>query len=383
MSTVAAAARAFAWDRRGADVQLCRSRSRLAFVREAVDAARTFERFGVKLIHPSTDQAAAIVQAMQAVVTAGGRIAPLPIEQDSLRAIQRHLLHVAAELTPAADTLPDDLAARLPGEVLRRETVRILALLPPIDQQVRPEKVAVVEAAARQLGVEDRGVELLRQAVRGQHKRMAMSMMRRSVAHYWSPTGKARLRDWLDMVRIMLPPIPGIYSMLRNEALLAKYQALGRKPATTLGYALHRFYMERGFPLPGEPKSFPEGWGKHEVYHVLSEYDSTLQGEMLNAAFSGGNTEKLCMDLLLATLLQFQAGRQILPGPHPTGLLQPDAFFRAVARGAAMNVDLLAGAWNIWSVVDTPLDELRIRFGIPLLSDDERTNLIRAEALIV
>ncbi|MBN8902100.1 MAG: hypothetical protein J0H57_13795, partial [Rhodospirillales bacterium] len=244
---------------------------------------------------------------------------------------------------------------------------------------VHPARLAAELARA----CEDRGVEILRQAVRGQHKRMAMSMMRRSVAHYWSPTGKARLRDWLDMVRIMLPPIPGIYSMLTNEPLLARYKALGGKPQATLGYALHRFYVERGFPLPGEPKSFPEGWGKHEVYHVLSEYDSTLQGEMLNAAFSGGNPEKLCMDLLLATLLQFQAGRQILPGPHPVGLLEPDAFFRAVARGAAMNVDLLAGPWDLWSVVDTPLQELRARFGIPLLSDDERTNLTRAEALIV
>ncbi|MDR3534862.1 MAG: hypothetical protein P4L71_00050, partial [Acetobacteraceae bacterium] len=269
----------------------------------------------MKLIHPSPVQAAAIVQAMQAVVTAEGRIAPLSIETESLAAIQRHLLQREQPMESADRTLPTDLADVLGDPDMRRETIRILAVLPILDQKILPEKVQVVEAAARQLDIEDRGVELLRMAVKRQHRHMGMSILMRSVAHYWSPTGRARLRDWLDMVRIMLPPVPGLYSMLTDKVLLAKYRALGAKPQSTLGFVLYDFYVKRGFPLPGEPKSFPEGWGKHEVYHVLSEYDTSLQGEMLNAAFSGGNTERLCMDLLLATLLQFHAGRQVLPGP--------------------------------------------------------------------
>ena len=87
------------------------------------------------------------------------------------------------------------------------------------------------------------------------------------------------------------------------------------------------------------------------------------------------------MDLLLATLLQFHAGRQILPGPCPSGLLMPDAFFRAVARGAAMKVDLLKG-FDMWSIVDRPLDELRADYQIPTLDAQERRALIAAEALI-
>lgn len=335
----------------------------------------------MKLIHPSPRQAVSIVQAMRAVVTAQGQVAPLPIELDSLVAIRRHLLGLPEPLAVAGPTLPFDFAAVLPDPLTRRETIRILALLPILDQEVVAPKVAVVEQAARELGVEDHGLVLLRQALKRQNRRMGTSMMMRSVAHYWSPTGKARLRDWLDMARIMMPEIPGLYSMLTDKALLAKYQALARLPATTLGYALHDFYVRRGFPLPGEPKSFPEGWGKHEIYHVLSEYDTSLEGEMLNAAFSGGNTEYLCMDLLMATLLQFHAGRQVLPGPCPRGLLEPDSFFRAVARGAAMNVDLLKD-WNLWSVVDRPLDTLRADFQIPPLNERERQALAAAGALI-
>ncbi len=69
-------------------------------------------------------------------------------------------------------------------------------------------------------------------------------------------------------------------------------------------------------------------------------------------------------------------------GPVPTGLLQPDPFFRAVARGAAMNVDLLKD-WDIWSVVDRPLPELRAAFQIPSLTASERTVRAESDALLV
>jgi hypothetical protein len=337
--------------------------------------------YAVRHIFPSVEQSSAIVQAMQAVVTAEGRVDPLPIEVASINAIQRHLLHQPEPILVSENTMPANLADIVVPPDMRLQTVRYLTLLPVIDQQVRADKVQVVEAVARQLAVEDRGLTILRQAVKRQHRRIGMGAMTRSVAHYWSPTGKARLRDWLDMARIMMPAIPGLYSMLTDEDLLAKYRALGQKPDATMGRVLHDFYIKRGFPLPGEPKSFPEGWGKHEVYHILGEYDTTLQGEMLNAAFSGGNTEQLCMDLLLATLLQFHAGRQILPGPAPVGLLEPDVFFRAIARGASMNVDLLRG-WNLWSIVDMPVAEIRTNFELPLLSPQERQELARSDALL-
>lgn len=333
------------------------------------------------IIHPDDRQAAAIVQAMHAVAGAEGEIDLLPVERDSIAAIQRHLLHRETPLEPASPALPADLPEVLVDPVMRRETVRILTLLPTIDKRLMPVKVGLVETAAARLGVEDRGLAILRQAVKGRFRRLAYGLMMRSVAHYWSPTGKARLRDWLDMLRIGMPAIPGLYGVLTDKSLLDRYRGLGERPAGTLGHGLYRFYRDRGFPMPGEPKSFPEGWSKHEAYHVISEYETSDQGEMLNAAFSAGNTEVLCMDLLLLTLLQFQAGIQVMPGPCLTDALSPDAFFRAIARGMATKVDLLAG-WDMWAVVDLPLDELRRRYAVPPLSSDERARLTEAGALL-
>lgn len=318
---------------------------------------------------------------MCAVASARGAVALLPVERDSIEAIQRHLLHVTEPLALASADLPANLEATLPDPVMRRQVVRLLALLPVLDGAVSAQKADVVEEAARRLAIDDVGLVLLRQAVARRFTRMAFGLMWRSVAHYWSPTGRVRVRDAIDMLRIGMPSIPGLYDLFRDRRLLARYEGLAELPEGTLGRALHRFYRNNGFPLPGEPKSFPEGWSRHEVYHVVSGYAPTDQGEMLNAAFSGGNTEVLCMDLLMLTLLQFQAGFRVMPGPVLTGELRPDAFFRAVARGTAMQVDLLDG-WSLWSAVDQPLEAVRREWGVPALGAEERSQLASWNALI-
>ena len=323
-----------------------------------------------------------IVQALHAVATAQGTVALEPIERDSIVEIQRHLLHLAQPIEPAAATLPDDLATAIVEPAMRQSVMRILALLPVIDKRILTAKVAMVEEAARRLEIEERGVEILRLAVKGKFRSIGFSAMMRSVGHYWSPTGKMRLRDWLDMLRNFLPPVPGLYQMIGDQALLARFQALGQLPSDTMGHALYRFYTDRGFALPGEPKSFPEGWAKHEAYHVLSEYEVNNQGEMLLGAFSGGNSRLLCMDLLMVTLLQFQAGKRVVPGPLPTDELRPAAFFRALARGAAMNVDLLGGQWTLWPEIDKPIAALRTAYNVPPLSTEERHELNGWQALI-
>ena len=333
-------------------------------------------------LHPTGNQAAAIVQAMQAVATAQGTVALEPIERDSIVEIQRHLLQLDRPIEPAGTTLPDALANLVVEPAMRQSVVRILVLLPLIDKRILAAKVAVVEEAARRLAVEDRGLEILRLAVKGKFRSIGFNAMMRSVGHYWSPTGRMRLRDWLDMLRNFLPPVPGLYQMVGDKALLARFQALGQLPNDTLGYALYRFYTDRGFALPGEPKSFPEGWAKHEAYHVLSEYEVNNQGEMLLAAFSGGNSRLLCMDLLMVTLLQFQAGKRVVPGPTPVDELRPAAFFRAIARGASMNVDLLGGQWNLWPVAEQPIANLRTAYNVPPLSAAERHELDGWQALI-
>jgi hypothetical protein len=333
----------------------------------------------MRLVRPSPQQAATIVRAMYAVVSAEGRIAPLPIETESIDAAQRHLLQQDPPLIAEPGLLPEDLATVLDTQPLRLQAFRMLALLPIIDRRIDPAKVAVVEKAAARLDIQEYGLVILRHAAKRQFKRLAFSLMRRFVAQYWSPTGHARPRDYLNFFWWMLPQLHGPNTARRNRALLARYQALADLPPGTFGNALHAFFIRHEIPLPGQAKSVP--WAMHEVYHVLSEYGVGLPAELTLTAFIGGTQEETCLDQMLFGLLSYQAGRQIVGGFVTEGVLRPDEYFRAMARGAEINVNLMSG-WDLWEVAPMPLPELRAKYNLPTFSDQEREALLSHDGLL-
>lgn len=334
----------------------------------------------MKLVRPSADQAATIVQAMYAVISAEGRIAPIPIEIESIEAAQRHLFFQRQPLTGAPGPLPTNLAQVIVDPVLRRQTVRALALLPTVDRHMLPEKVAVVLTAAAQLGVHEFGLEMLRNAAKGRFKRIAFGLSRRFIAFNWSPTGKARLRDWASFAWWMMPRFHGPRTAERNRALSARYQALGQLPPGTFGHALHGFLTQNGIPMPGEPGSVP--WAMHEVYHVLSEYGVGLPAELLLTGFIGGTQEETCLDQMLFGLIVYHCGKPLIGGFVTEGVLRPDEFFRAIARGAAINVDVMSRQWDFWAVAPIPLQELRARYDLPAFSEAERIPLASHNGLL-
>jgi hypothetical protein len=332
----------------------------------------------MKILHPSPRQAAAIVQAMYAVATAGGRVAITPLEIDCISAIQCHMLALAEPLEGRPGPLPDDLETVLDSDLLRRQTVRFLTILPLIDRRVLPEKVALVETAARRLGIDEHGLRILRRAAKGQFKRIAMLLMKRFV-DWWAPGEKARLRDWVSFFWWMMPQLHGAEMTRRTRALTERYRALAALPEGTVGHTLHRFYETYEIALPGEPKSVP--WSMHEVYHVLSEYGVALEAELLLTAFVGGTQEATCLDQILFGLLSYHVGKQIVGGVVSEGLLDPDEYFRAMARGAAINVDLVNG-WSLWDVAEIPMADLRARYNLPPISADERSRIMAYNGLL-
>jgi hypothetical protein len=326
-------------------------------------------------------QNARVVQALYAVISAGGRIAPVDAEIASVDAIQRHLFLQQQPLRGTPGPLPDDLAGVLTTPELRVQVVRLMAMLPPLDKRLRLEKVEVVEAAARQLGVAEFGLVMLRRFALKQHKRIVPRLAKRLIDHYWSISGRPEPRGWLSLWWSLTPWFPGLRRRLKLDELLARYEALERLPAGTLGHAIHAYYARNGFPIPGAPKSIPEGWARHEVYHVVSSYGTTVPGELLLAAFIAGNTTELALDVVLPALLQFHVGRRLLAGAVAEDTFRPDEFFRAMARGAMMSVDLLAG-WQIWEHAHVELDELRALYQLPPLGDEERRLLGEQDALL-
>jgi hypothetical protein len=252
----------------------------------------------------------------------------------------------------------------------------------------KPGEVAYVEAHGTGTALGD-PIEMNALAAvmaEGRAGPLVVGSVKANLGHLEAAAGIAGLIKAIGVVRRRkVPPVLHLKSLNPHiqpgACPLEVPSALAALPDGTLGHAVHRYYARNRFPVPGEPKSIPEGWARHEVYHVISSYGITLQGELLLAAFIAGNTEELCLDLVLPALVQLHAGKTFVPGPTASGLLKPDEFFRAMARGAAMRVDLLDG-WTLWDVADQDLGELRARYGLPALSTEETQTLATAKALL-
>jgi hypothetical protein len=335
----------------------------------------------MKLVKLTAAQNAAVAQALSAVVSTGGRTVPSKDEIESVEAIQRHLFLQDSPLPFQSAPLPGNLAEVLPTPELRLQVVRLMAMLPPIDKQMPIEKVEVVEAAAKQLGVAEFGLVLLRRIALGQTNRVMFKLMKRIIDYYWSISGRPEPRGWVSLWWSVTPWFPGLRRWLELDNLLAKYRALEKLPPGTLGHEVHRYYAQNGFPIPGTPKSIPEGWARHEVYHIISNYKPSLAGELFLAGFIAGNTAELPLDVALPALVQLHTGRKLFPGPVAEGVFRADDYCRAMARGATMSTDLLAG-WRLWEHADVKLDELRARYNLPAFSEDERRALAEQDAVL-
>lgn len=320
----------------------------------------------MRIIKPSTQQRRVIVQAMHAVVSAEGRIAIEPIEHDSLAAIQRHLMNGEVLPPDVGQTLPADLATVVVDRQMRLTLIRILTMLPFVDGKVLAEKADVVERAAAALGINDSGIGMLRQAVKRQYRRITAGILHRAVKQFWASDGRPHMHDWADMVFVMLPMLSFSRKRLRD-----RYQALESRRPDSFGHVLFNFYRSNGFSMPGERKSFPEKFVLHECYHIIGSYPLTHQGEMLVAAFTGGNVERLCMEMILLSLLQYHVGARVAGVARGVpGMLRPSEFFEAIGRGAAMRVNLMEG-WDFWAAADRTLDELRTDYALPPLFSAE------------
>lgn len=325
----------------------------------------------MKILNPSPEQANAIVQALYAVVTACGSIPALPLEIASIEAIQRHMMGQKTPLGAGATSLPDNLETLLDTPALRYQTIRFMAILAMVDRKILPSKVDVVVAAAARLAVDEFGLGILRKAAQGKFKSITLALAGRFV-NWWSPTGKAGFGDWMKFLWWMLPMLHGEKTARANRELMTRYRNLGTLPAGSFGRTLLDFYTTYEISLPGEPKSVP--WAMHEVYHVLSEYGVSLESEFWLTAFIGGTQEDTCLDQIMFGLLSYHAGKQIVAGVISEGLFEPEHYFRAMARGASINVDLVNG-WSLWDVVDVPMAELRTRYNLPPISDWERERI--------
>ena len=226
--------------------------------------------------------------------------------------------------------------------------------MPYADTTVDELGVARVDSYADTLGISPETLGRLHQ-VRDEHfRRMGIDHGRRGPER---PVGPGFGRRTTAVVEA-----------LRHDAgdptLAARYRALAEHEPGTLGHAFHAFARDRGFPLPGEPRSLGEVLVPHDCAHIVGGFGTDRFGEIAVRGFEAAMArDGFGYELVVEAMLDRQLVDASAPGlageEAPDDEIDIDQLMVGIEGGLKCAVDLLARGWDFWAVAGTPLEELR------------------------
>lgn len=285
-----------------------------------------------------------------------------PAERLTIEAIRDHLAHQPdLDLDGLSPLTPEALAEQVSDPIWRERIFRGMTVVALMDGQLSEERLSYLRRAARSLGVGEVVVNTYANLV---HERMALvrlDMARRGflVGAVRDFLGRGRLEAAMQLARYVLKQ--------SDPALAARYRALGDLPEGTLGHAYIQFIESNGFSVPGEPGGPPPPIARHDCMHVLGGYGTSPAEEGGVAGLQAGMSRSSDPFFsILLVLAEFQLGRSVVPietGQHQHDL-DPAVLFQGLERGLQMNRNLI-GDWDLFADAAVPLEELRLRYGIP------------------
>ncbi len=272
-------------------------------------------RADVDTSEPDYDEIIAVARGMATAVAPAAGLTD--VQAALLRAITKAVTDVDIDyrdLEPlGADELARVLAQR--GNIYRQRIVHHMVLAELVLAPI-PEDVAQrVAAAAEALGIKDDFVGVARKYAKGLLG-LAWNDLRRNgftercdVSDQTSLHSKAACEDpWEEA-----PPEPD---------LEARWRAFAELPEGTLGRAVSEMYRARGFQLPGSPGAASPYLAQHDFAHVLSDYGTTIEGELEVFALLGRADPDPKGFAWLATMI----------GLFETGHIHAQGFFEADVR---------------------------------------------------
>ena len=320
----------------------------------------------MQLLRPSPTEAKVGLRAMRQLAAARGDVGEA--SRNLLMAAQRQVLHVDLDLDTLPPIGPDELAASFHDPALARQFVQGMMVVSLADGPTTEAQSRLMASYARALGIDEPGLRVLSELAHHHMVLFRLDFLRRS--HLADMLRGAVHRDGFIATAKSFAAFRG---MREDPAVAARYQALGRLPQDTLGYAFWKHCTDNGFPFPGMPFGFPEAGVYHDFTHVLAGYSTKPEGEMQVGGFMAGYKKHTPIFVILFVMLTFGAGVNVTPldQPHSTGILaQPglaDAFFIAVERGSRVPIDLSDG-WDHWAWVEKPLGQARAELNIAPLA---------------
>lgn len=290
-----------------------------------------------------------------------------PIQPLFLKTVFHDLLSYDCDLETLEPISFAQFAQAMPEPEKRNEVLELMLTTEMMCSSISPEIADAIESWAYQLGIESKGLALIRDLSRQLTAQAQQDFFRSNYfydADLASPNF-AKLDQQYGLNATML-------TVEISDELTARYENLQHCPTGSLGRGLWDFYKQRNFNFPGSPGSVNEAVAHHDWIHVLAEYDSNAIGEIEVAAFSTRATQsKSAVMNFLGALSIFQGGLLktiVFGGPHSGHSLEvvngPERISDALQRGKEVKIDLLLGI-NFFDYSHESVADLRTRWNIP------------------
>ncbi len=312
------------------------------------------------LFEGTTAETDATLRAMRQVATADGARPLTDADRVSLAAA--HAVVFGGDGVLDADALPaitnEELAAAV-TERNREHAAAFLAVMATVDGVVDAGRIAAAQRYLDALGLDEPYMRDLTDLVARRLAEVRADVARRNERSFTGRDQGESIDEWI-----------GVYRTHPDPALHDRFDALRASTPGTFGRAFADFYEVNGFAFPGVAEAPNREFAvPHDSAHVLSGYDTSLQGELLVSTFTAGmHPHDAVTAHILPVIISWHLGVPLAEfAGSTTGALDPRKFWVAWSRGDQLTGDTLAADWDFWEHVDQPLDAVRAAMAVPPL----------------
>jgi uncharacterized tellurite resistance protein B-like protein len=296
------------------------------------------------------------MRAMKTVALADGELDPT---ERALMEAAQELFGVEIDIDVLEPITPKQLAEEIIDPQLRWQLCHGMVVMCLADGEVNASESRLVDDFARALAIKSESFETLQKLADGH-----FLAARLDVARHFFAREKMIERVKADGFGWLVRAVATLAGITEDKKLADRYRALEGYPDNSLGKRYFEFIRGNGFQFPGERGGAPEPVSLHDLTHTLGGYGTDPAGEMQVIGFHAGYRKADPFTWMFFGLMQFHMGIRIgLLAKAESGHFNPRLMLKALARGAAMNIDL-TDRWNPWDVMDRDIDELRAQYNI-------------------
>ena len=313
---------------------------------------------------PDAAEVAFLTRGLVSAVTPPGGLTSL--QRTLLGATVQEMTGFEPDPSPAPVT-PREFAEGVAGrtEGFRTRIVQLMVLGALVLRPLPPVVADQVRAFATELGIDEGMVTVAQEFAAGTLGIAAIDFQRNGYTADWTAEHQAALHT-------SRPLADAWEQSVCDDELAARWCALERLPAGSLGRRMTEFYRARGFVYPGRPGSAPPLLAQHDWVHVMADYGTRVESELEVFSFiARANDDPRGFSLLAMVVSLFETGYlrtgaglfEAAPGQlSHEGVAERVA--DAMRRGALCHgsVDFLEVDW--FELADRPVGEVAAHFGV-------------------